>query len=203
MNRHTLLIIIVAGIAGLAGGLAAALLLEPGAPAELAAGTRLSEPRPLPEFRMTRHDGTAFDRDSFRDRWSLVFFGFTHCPDVCPNTLFVLDRTVEQLAGQNLVPPDVVFVSVDPARDTPEKMAGYVQYFNPDFVGITGDDGNLEKLTQAMSVAYERRPDGDDYTVIHSSAVLLVDPQARLHAIFTPPLKADAIAADLSRLISD
>lgn len=199
MNRNTLLIIITAVFAALLGGLFGARLLAPAA--EFAAGTLLSEPRPLPEFHMTRHDGTGFTREDFRGKWSLVFFGFTHCPDVCPSTLFLLDRVVEQL-GENA--PEVVFVSVDTARDTPEQMASYVEYFNPAFTGLVGDAGNLQKLTQAMSVAYEFRPEGEDsYTVIHSSAVLLVDPKARLHAIFTPPLEADAIAGDLVQLIAD
>ncbi len=205
MNRNTLLIIITAALAAVAGGVIGARLLAPEPPPALAAGTLLNEPRPLPEFRMTRHDAASFTREDFRGNWSLVFFGFTHCPDVCPNTLFLLDRVVDRLGG---IAPEVVFVSVDTARDTPEQMASYVEYFNPAFIGLTGDATNLQKLTQAMSVAYEFRAptEGsgeDEYTVIHSSAVLLVDPQARLRAIFTPPLKADAISSDLVQLIAD
>lgn len=204
MNRNTLLIIIVAVLAAAAGGVIGAKLLGPEAPPALAVGTLLREPRPLPPFRMTRHDTEPFTREDFSGEWSLVFFGFTHCPDVCPNTLFLLDRVLNQVEQQGLEPPNVVFVSVDTARDTPAGMAKYVKYFNPAFIGLTGDANNLQKLTEAMSVAYEFRPDGEgDYTVIHSSAVLLVDPEARLHTIFTPPLKADAIAGDLVQLISD
>ncbi|HEX7046861.1 MAG TPA: SCO family protein [Gammaproteobacteria bacterium] len=207
MNRNTLLIIITAGLAALAGGVIGARLLAPDAPPELTVGTLLSEPRPLPEFRMTRHDNAPFTREDFRGDWSLVFFGFTHCPDVCPNTLFLLDRVVKQIEESGTPPPEVVFVSVDTVRDTPEQMAKYVEYFNPAFIGLTGDATNVQKLTQAMSVAYEFRPvddnSGEEYTVIHSSAVLLVDPEARLRAIFTPPLKADAIANDLAKLIAD
>ena len=207
MNRTTLPIVIVTAVAALAGGLAGVFLLAPDEPAELSAGTLLTTPRPLPEFSLTRHDAETFTRENFEDHWSLVFFGFTHCPDVCPNTLFMLDRLTDALAGMDMQPPEVVFVSVDTARDTPEQMAGYVEYFNPDFIGVVGDGDNLHKLAQAMSVAYEFRPahDGDEenYTVVHSSAVLLVDPEARLHAIFTPPLHADAIAGDLVRLIAD
>lgn len=201
MNRTVLIIILVAGLATVAGGIAGALLLTAGEPVALEAGTRLSEPRPLPEFSMTRHDGTDFGPNDFSGRWSLVFFGFANCPDVCPNTLFMLNRVVEQLEAAGGPVPQVVFVSVDPERDTPEKLAEYVAYFNPAFVGITGDGTNLEKLTRAMSVAYEYRVENDSYTVIHSSTVLAVGPDGRLHAIFTPPLKAGSIAADMRRLM--
>ncbi|HEX6929872.1 MAG TPA: SCO family protein [Gammaproteobacteria bacterium] len=208
MNRNTLLIIIVAVLAAAAGGVIGGKIFAPDVPPGLTAGTLLSEPRPLPDFRMTRHDMATFTREDFKGNWNLVFFGFTHCPDVCPNTLFLLDRVVKQVEQGGVEPPGVVFVSVDSVRDTPEAMAKYVKYFNPAFIGLTGDATNLQKLTQAMSVAYEFRPleggDGeDDYTVIHSSAVLLVDPKARLRAIFTPPLRADAITGDLVKLITD
>lgn len=206
MNRNSSLIIIVAAAAAI-GGLAGAWLLAPAAPPELAAGTLLTEPRALPEFRMIRHDESTFTRADLEGQWSLVFFGFTHCPDVCPNTLFLLDRVTDALKQQNVTAPDVVFVSVDTERDTPEQLAGYVRYFNPEFIGVTGDDDNLQKLAQAMSVAYEFKPaeegSSDEYTVIHSSAVLLIDPGARLHALFTPPLHADAITGDLLQLVSD
>lgn len=203
MNRNISLIIIVAVLAAVAGGVIGARLLAPDEPPTLAAGTLLTQPRPLPDFTMVRDDGQPFTREDFRGEWSLVFFGFTHCPDVCPNTLFLLDRVVKQLDGSEAEAPQVVFVSVDTERDTPDVIAEYVEYFNPAFAGVTGDAANLQKLAQAMSVAYEFRPEGDSYTVVHSSAVLLVDPQARLHAIFTPPLHADVIAADLALLATD
>jgi len=206
MNRNTLMILLVAALAGIAGILAGTLLPGPAEPPVLSAGTQLGEPRPLPDFQLTNGDGTPFTRQDFNGEWHLVFFGFTHCPDVCPNTLFLLDRVVAQLEQSGITPPQVVFVSVDPERDTPEQVAQYVEYFNEDFLGVTAhgsDIGNLQRLTQALSVAYEFRPEGDGYTVIHSSAVLLVDPAARMHAIFTPPLKAADIAADLALLISN
>src|SRR5690606_23919350 len=188
---------IVAIAAAIVGALVGTLWSGKG-PIELRAGTLLSQPRPLPAFELTAHDASAFTRDDLQGRWSLVFFGFTHCPDVCPNTLFMLDKVVDRFAADA---PSVVFVSVDPARDDPQRLGEYVNYLNPAFTGVTGDEANLQKLAQALSVAYELRPEGDDYTVIHSSAVLLVDPKAQLHAIFTPPLHADAIAADLAALI--
>lgn len=206
MNRNVLILILVAGLAAIAGVLAGMLLLQPAEPPELRAGTLLGEPRPLPEFQLTAGSGEPFSREDFKGEWQLVFFGFTHCPDVCPNTLFLLDRIREQLVQQGVNPPGVVFVSVDPERDDPAQVAEYVDYFNEEFIGVTAHGGKteaLQRLTQAMSVAYEFQPEGDSYTVIHSSALLLVNPDAQLHAIFTPPLKAEDIAADMATLVSD
>lgn len=205
MNRHTLIIILVAAVAAIAGALASILLLTPSQPAELGAGTQLNEPRPLPEFNLVRDDKQPFSRDHLEGQWTLVFFGFTHCPDVCPNTLFLLDRVVDQFEQEEHV-PQVLFVSVDPERDTPEQIRSYLDYFNPDFTGVTGDADNLQTIASAMSVAYELRPAdheaGNRYDVIHSSAVLVINPDGRLHALFTPPLKADEITADLHTLIN-
>lgn len=204
MKHHTLIIIAVAAIAAIAGVLAGILLLAPFRPADLSTGTQLNEPRPLPAFNLTRDDQQQFTRNDLEGQWTLVFFGFTHCPDVCPNTLFLLDRVVDQL-GQDEQPPQVLFVSVDPERDTPEQIRDYLDYFNPDFIGVTGDAGNLQTVASAMSVAYELRPadheDGAQYEVIHSSAVLVINPNGQLHALFTPPLKADEMTTDLRTLI--
>lgn len=205
MNRRNLALFLVVVAAGLAGGIAAALRFAPEPPVEMRAGTRLSEPRPLPEFRLLDGNGQAFTREDLAGHWSLVFFGFTHCPDVCPNTLFMLDRLTEQLSAAGKTPPQVVFVSVDPHRDSVEAVHDYVAYFNPGFIGLTatGDhDEDLRKLAGSMSVAYDVQA-GDEYTVMHSSAVLLVDPQSRLHALFTPPLEAAKIAADIAPLLSN
>lgn len=206
MNKSGLILVLVAGLAAIVGVLAGALLLQPAAPPELRTGTLLGEPRPLPEFQLTAGSGEPFTREDFKGEWQLVFFGFTHCPDVCPNTLFLLDRMREQLAQQSVNPPNVVFVSVDPERDDPAQVAEYVDYFNETFIGVTAHGGNteaLQRLTKAMSVAYEFQAEGDSYTVIHSSALLLVNPDAQLHAIFTPPLETEDIAADIAALVSD
>jgi protein SCO1 len=201
MNRNLLLVILVAGVAAIAGAGLGMLLFPADEPVEFTAGTRLTEPRPLPEFELTGHDGRAVTRDAFAGDWTLVFYGFTHCPDVCPNTLFMLDRVVARLAEEGHQTPGVLFISVDPERDSPQQIAEYVNYFNPGFLGATGDEENLATVAASMSVAYELRALDEGYDVIHSSAVLLIDPEARLHALFTPPLAANAIAADLRQLL--
>ena len=206
MKRNTLILLLVALLAAAAGAVGGALLFARAEPPSLATGTLLSEARALPEFRLVSDDGGNFTRKNLEGQWDLVFFGFTHCPDVCPNTLFLLDRVTKQLEQQGVQSPRVVFVSVDPERDTAEDVRAYVDYFNESFAGVTAhgvDVENLQRITQAMSVAYEYRRNGDEYEVIHSSAVLLVDPAAHMRAIFTPPLQAAEIAADLALLLED
>lgn len=188
-------------LAAAAAGLSASLtVFAPAEPYAAEAGTILDEPRPLPEFALPTPGGE-FSRASLRGKWSLVFFGFTNCPDVCPNTLFMLDKVVSDFSGDQ--PPQVVFISVDAQRDDPQTSAEYAEYFNPDFIGVSGQGAALNRLTSSMMVAYGFEPheDGDGYDVTHSSAVILVDPQARMHTIFVPPLHADAIRRDLQHIM--
>lgn len=201
MNIRTLFIVVSAVLAGVAGVIAGTTVFAPVEPPRFEAGTLLSAPRPLPAFELVDADGERFTRENLAGDWTLVFFGFTHCPDVCPNTLFMLDRVVDQLREQNGAAPRVLFVSVDAERDTPEKIRAYLDYFDPAFAGATGDRANLDKVTQAMSVAYELQPLDEGYDVIHSSTLVLIGPDAAVHGFFTPPLHADAIAADVGQLL--
>ena len=161
--------------------------------------TLLPEPRPLGPFLLTDQRDLPFDLARLQGRWSFVFFGFSFCPDVCPTTLAVLAR-VQRLLGENGADTQqvqVVFVSVDPHRDTPAQLALYLQHFDPAFVGASGEEGQIANFAAQLGAAYrtEYAPGAADYPVFHTTAVFLVDPQASLHAVFTPPLDAAAIAA--------
>jgi len=135
-----------------------------------------------------------------------MFFGFTHCPDVCPTTLFTLARSIDLLRDLPAADiPQVILVSVDPGRDTPETLASYVPYFHPDFLGITGDMAAILALTQAMGVAFAYTPiEGPDggYAVDHTASIFLVNPAGQLTAIFGTPHSAEDIAHDY-RLIME
>jgi protein SCO1/2 len=164
--------------------------------------TRFSEPRALRPFRLSDHTGAAFGPEQLADKWSLVFFGYTHCPDVCPTTMSTLNSVAGRL-GDRAGPVQFVFVSVDPERDTPERLQQYVTWFNGDFIGVTGPPEDLEALTRQLGVVYMRIPNAeepDNYTVDHTASVLLFDPDARFHAIFSSPLEAAKIADDLVRI---
>lgn len=165
----------------------------------------LPEPRALGDFSLVDQHGEPFSIERLRGRWSLVFFGFTYCPDICPSTLYDLRQVSDTLAEGDAseAAPQVVFVSVDPERDSPERLGEYVSWFGPDFAGVTGAPEQLLPLAQRIGVAYriqEHAPGSQDYSVDHSASVFLTDPQGRLHGVFPAPVDAAAMAHDLAAL---
>ena len=183
-----------------AAAAAAAWLLWPAAPDEpWRAGTVFgAQARPLPAFALADHAGRPLGPGEFAGRWSLLFFGYAQCPDICAPTLQRLSAALDRLDA-----PDarVVFVSVDPARDAPAALAAYVAHFRPGTLGATGEPAAVAELMSELGAYAARRDfDGGSYLIDHSAAVWLVDPAARLAGVFTPPHDPDAIAADLRRL---
>ena len=156
-------------------------------------------PRPLPDFCLTDHEGNAFCDDQLDDHWTLMFFGFTHCPDICPLTLQVLANAKQQLAASGHEPlPRIVLVSVDPERDTPGILGRYVKYFGADNLGITGELHELRKLTGGLGIFFEKsEQDGDNYGVDHSAVVIVINPDGRFQALFGAPHDANNFANDL------
>ena len=186
--------------AAIALGVGVALYTRFNAPPVLHAGTVLPEPRPLGEFSLVDQRGRPFGRAALEHRWSLVFTGFTHCPDLCPTTLAFLASLRSRVPGDEL---QIVFVSVDPERDTPRKIASYLAHFDPGFIGITGARAEIERFTKALGLAQVRNPGvGGEYTVDHSAALVLIDPKVRVAGYFQPPHDERALAADLTRLSS-
>ena len=202
---RTLLVLLLALGAVLGGALVAGRWLErPAAPPATAAATIYPAARPLPAFELTAHDGSRFDAARLRGHWTLLMFGFTNCPDVCPTTLLELAAARRALAD---LPPDrvpqVVMVSVDPQRDTPTRLAGYVGHFDASFVGVTGTPAAIAALTAAVGVAVQPGAATDGgYSVDHSAAVFLVDPQAAVAALFPLPHVARTIAADYRLIVA-
>lgn len=163
-------------------------------------GTAATE---LPNFALRDHTGAAFDAVRLIGHWSLVFFGYTHCPDICPVTLNTVHQAIDGLAEPlQADAPHVFFVSVDPDRDTAERLREYVTYFDPRFLGVTGDPTQLNKLTRGLGVAYARA-DGqaDGYFVDHSASLLLVSPDGRLYAVLSAPHDQALITRNLSVII--
>ena len=152
----------------------------------------------LPDFDLLDHDGNTVGRDVFKEHWNLVFFGFTHCPDICPMTLSVLADAKRQMAERGLPLPRIVLVSVDPERDTPDVLGQYIRYFGEDNLGLTGDLGEIRKLTTALGIFFSKTSiEGDDYTVDHSAVVALIGPDGRQHGIFSSPHVAGNFVNDL------
>ncbi len=152
----------------------------------------------LPEFKLLDHDGNAVGRDVFRDHWNLVFFGFTHCPDICPMTLAVLADAKRQMADRGLTLPRIVLVSVDPERDTPELLGQYIGHFGDGNLGLTGELGEIRKLTTALGIFFSKTDStGESYSVDHSAVVVIINPDGRQVGIFSSPHKAGNFVRDL------
>ncbi len=201
MGPKNLIVAIVLAIALSAGVFIAARLQ---APAELRTAFVLPAPTPLPDFTLQDSAGGAVTRDTFRGRWNLLFFGFTHCPDVCPATLQVLSAArAEMLAGGQRPLPRIVLVSVDPERDTPELMSQYVDYFGDDNLGVTGSLEETRKLASALGIYFQKQPvDDGNYTVDHSAAVLLVNPDAEFQALFGGSHRVENYVHDLPLIMA-
>ncbi len=186
------------------GGLWSYQYLNSKPPVELIATTRYPVPVQLIDFSLTDAAGKPVSRDSFRNSWNLLFFGFTHCPDICPTTLQMLAGVEKKLDQEN---PDhnivVWFVSVDPERDTPEQIGQYAGFFNPDMKAVTGSDAELRKLTKQMAIAYEIEEHDEgasSYLVDHSSAIIVLNPDAELYGVMTTPHRPKDILSDLQQL---
>ena len=146
-------------------------------------------PRALGEFELTDHHGQPFTQDSLRGGWTLVFFGFTYCPDICPTTMAFLNQLLGELEGTEVADTSVVMISVDPARDTVEQLAQYVPFFNPAFTGVTGEFLTLHRVATALNTPFRKVPgQGEDYLIDHSANVVLINPRGDYHGFFKAPL---------------
>lgn len=193
-KRLSWLLVSIAALCAALAGFWLARELDSSAP-QLASGTWLAQPRTVADFQLTDHLGHPFTAHDLQGKPSLVFFGFTHCPDVCPTTLVKLAQVKKAAPIPGL---QVLFVTVDPQRDTPTAVDLYAHAFDPDFIGLTGDPKAIEKMTAAFGVAALRVDlPGGDYTMDHSAAVFLVDPSRRIVAIFSPPFDTRRLALDL------
>lgn len=159
------------------------------------------QPKTVPEFQLMDHNNTPFNLQRLQGHWTLLFFGYTQCPDICPITLTVLQGMKQHLQQQPEMLKDTqfVFVSVDPKRDDAEKLKGYVEYFDPAFLGVTGKELDISELTRRLGIVYVKVPqpggqDEEHYLIDHSSAILLVDPQGQMVGIFSAPHEAKDLA---------
>ncbi|WP_345294919.1 SCO family protein [Luteimonas vadosa] len=207
-NRTTLAILVVA-LAGGLGLLASQYFFGKQAPAagpELQAVQLFPQPRALPAFSLQQSDGTRLLPGELHGHWTLVFLGFTYCPDVCPTTLAQLAQAQKQwTALPESVRPRVLFVSVDPERDSPDRIGEYAHAFHRDTLAATANVPALEAFTRSLSLVFMKAPADEDapadsYTIDHSSAIAVLDPAGRMAGVVQPPFDPAAIAADLSAL---
>jgi protein SCO1/2 len=170
----------------------------PSQPPSLPIATLVNDEQPVPKFSLQRVGGTVTDADLI-GHWTLLFFGYTRCPQVCPTELALLRDVKARLSQINAAAPQVIFVSIDHRRDSVELLRSFVHEFDADFIGATGLDDSLAALTKHLGVFYQRNDqrDASNYTVDHSTAIYLVDPRGRLKAVFGPPQQAGEMAREL------
>ena len=170
----------------------------------LSGGTFLPEAKNLSPFQLIDYDGKPFGPKQLQGKWSFVFFGYTNCPDVCPTTMLVMKSVWAKLPAEAKAEPSpqMIFVSVDPDRDTPDKLKKYVTFYHPDFLGVTGKADQIDILTRQVGALYgfEDNPDGKGYTVNHSAQIILVDPSGKMRAVFSPPHKVDDIVRSFVKI---
>ncbi len=201
MSLKNLLIAIILGVA-LATGIFLSVRMA-GEASVPETATVLPSPVTLPAFSLVDHTGAAADESVFNGQWNLVFFGFTHCPDVCPLTLQTLAAANRQLADMGYDElPRIVLVSVDPERDTPGQLATYLKNFGDHNLGLTGDVAEIRKLTEALGIYFDKvDTDADYYVVDHSAVVIVIGPDGRYRALFSSPHKPEQFVHDLPLLM--
>lgn len=209
-NRTTGLIVIAALAAGL-GLLASKAFLQSrddGTRPAMQTVKLFPQPRSLPAFALRQSDGTQLGAGELAGHWTVVFLGFTHCPDICPTTLAELAQAQKQWAAlPDSTRPRLLFVSVDPDRDTPMKTGEYARGFHRDTLAATADVPALESFAKSMSMVFMKvEPEAgaptNRYSVDHSASLAVLDPKGRMAGVITPPLVPKAIAADLIALTS-
>lgn len=204
-----IVLVVLAVLAGIIGVWLGQQVFRNAAPLQLKGGTVLPQPKPVSAFELMDHHRRPFGLDQLRGHWTFAFFGYTNCPDVCPTTLKLLDDVAQKLSAQAGILDDTqfLFVSVDPQRDTPERLADYVAYFNEDFIGATGEPDAIDKLTRQLGLLYMRaegsseEPSDEGYLIDHSASIVLLDKQGRMTALFSQfPHDAEAIARDYLKI---
>jgi protein SCO1/2 len=189
-KKFPVFLLVLTILALAAGILLGRHLTGPTQPPQIDGGTFLQPPKALASFSLVDDAEQPFGLQQVKGRWTFLFFGYTHCPDVCPTTLSLLNLVATQLGAHAGVLDDTrfVFVSVDPERDTPESLGKYVHYFNKDFIGVTGSDDQVANLAHQVGAVYARTKDespAGGYIVDHSASILLLDKQGNLCAVFS------------------
>jgi len=162
----------------------------------------LPQSRSLPELSLINQDGQAVAIDQLKDQWSLLFFGYTFCPDICPATLAQLRQLQGQLPPETLAKLRIVLVTVDPNRDTPEQLKKYLDYFDAGFIGLTGEQATIQKLANGVSIPFiPADTSKENYTVDHSGNLVLIGPDGRQRGFIRAPINNSKLAAQLPGLL--
>ncbi|MCH9636779.1 SCO family protein [Rickettsiella endosymbiont of Litargus connexus] len=170
------------------------------------AGTNIDQPQLIPEFHLVNGLGKPFTNHNLKGHFSLLFFGFTHCQSICPLTMVMLTQLYKELKIEKLPLPQVIFITLDPRRDTPKVVGNYVKAFNPHFIGVSGPLAGIQQLSKQMGVVYiqaqQSKISENNYQIDHSGTLYLINPEGKLVAIFSPPHDEASIKQDYKNLVS-
>lgn len=169
---------------------------------ELKGGVVLNPPKPLPEFVLQGPEKQAISQKDFQGHWSLLFFGFTQCQQVCPMTLSEVKQAYEWMQKHHQKVPVVTFVSVDVKHDTPEITTRYAKSFNANFVGLSGEKKQIELLTKSLGVLYMTVMQNNQESIDHSANLFLINPAGQVQAIFSPPYESLVLAKDIAKAMA-
>ncbi|MBC8212314.1 MAG: SCO family protein [Gammaproteobacteria bacterium] len=164
-----------------------------------------AQAKSLPAFELTDHNGRPFNNKTLEGQWDLLFFGYTHCPDICPDSLQMLNNMVSQIDDPKLLKKlRISFISIDPERDDLDQLKTYVTYFNKHFISARADIDELKPLTSALGILHtiDKSADAETYDVSHSGTFILIDPQGRYTGVFSPPHDSAKLAHDVSGIIN-
>jgi protein SCO1 len=190
----------VTTLAGLILAAVTILIYWPANRPDIVTGTLLTQPKSLPAFNFVNHHGESFTQRDLVGQWSLMFTGFTTCPDICPATMPILNELDEKLRA-NGTGLKLILLSIDPERDTPDVLASYVEFFNRSMIGVTGDLPAIERFCDEIGMSFIHIPGtAGRYTVDHTGALVLIDPRARIAGYFKPPFDTGRLAKDLQSI---
>lgn len=194
MKKFIFIITMLLGVS-----LLAVMVLHLNSPKPMIAG--MVSPKTVPSFQLIDHNGKTFTEQQFKsDQWRLLFFGYTHCPDICPTTLSMLQGMKKQLNEKYAKDTQFVFVSFDEERDTPEMLKNYLSFFDPAFLGLSGKIQNAEQLTKMLRVVYLKIPKKDSHLIDHTATIYLINPQGEWVASFNPPFEPLALAQHYQKI---
>jgi len=160
---------------------------------------------PITSFHLNDHNGNTFTQDNLIGKWSIFSFGYTHCPDICPTTLNILNQVDKKLREmENPILPQTIFITLDPERDDVATLAGFVPWFNKNFIGLTGTIEQIHALTKNLGIMSQKRRDEgaeeDNYQIDHTVTIMLIDDKGQLRALSSAPHKAQTITDDFIKI---
>jgi protein SCO1/2 len=212
ISRHTIkktLIVITLSVIGIVIGIYTETYYQRNTPQEYMEGVFWPNPKQIGAFSMTDQNLREFTQEKLLGQWTFVFFGYTNCPDVCPTTMAVLNEVYRLINdAKNPIDTQIIFITIDPERDSLDKLAGYIGHFNSNFIALGGTQEQLDSFASQIGISYlyESAAEDGSYLVSHTSSIFLFDTKARLISLFSQPfnpLEIQSRFVDVEHFISN